>query len=254
MVIDFPLWRFVLFVLLAAFTAGCSLPRVKSDAPPVTHEALSKLLRKHVSDAGQVDYLALQNDSLALNQYLEVLKRHHPNKGWTSDERKAYWINAYNAFTLQLVIRSYPVESIKDLGGSLYKINTPWDIRFIFIEGQDYDLNNIEHDILRKEWNDPRIHFAINCASVSCPILWNQAYEAPKLDEQLDAAARRFINDPERNRIGEGKAEISRIFKWFKGDFTQNEDLPAFINRYSAIPLNSSTEIEYMEYDWTLND
>lgn len=245
---------FALFIFITAYTAGCSLPRVKSDAPPVTHEAFSNLLSKHVSDAGEVDYSGLQNDSLELNEYLDVLKRHHPNKGWTSDERKAYWINAYNAFTLQLVIRNYPTESIKDLGGSLYKINTPWDIRFIYIEGQDYDLNNIEHDILRKEWKDPRIHFAVNCASVSCPILWNQAYEAAKLDEQLDEAAKRFINDPKRNTIQGDRAELSRIFKWFKGDFTREESLVAFINRYSNSPLSAEAEIEYLEYDWKLND
>ncbi len=246
--------RFTLiFVLFSALTAGCALPKVKSNAKPITHELLSEVLSTHVSEDGRVDYAGLQQDSTRLNRYLDLVETHHPNGSWSSDERKAYWINAYNAFTLRLIIRNYPVESIKDLGGVIYKVNTPWDIRFIMIEGYDYDLNNIEHDILRKEWQDPRIHFAINCASVSCPVLLNTAYEADALDTQLDRAARRFINDPERNKLSETTAELSKIFKWFKGDFTRETDLIGFINRYADRQLSDQASIAYLDYNWALN-
>lgn len=244
----------LLFFFFAACTAGCSLPRVKSDARPITHEALTAVLTDYVSIEGKVNYAGLQKDSLRLNAYLDVVERHHPNVSWTSDQRKAYWINAYNAFTLRLIIRNYPTASIKDLAGSIYKINTPWDIRFIYIEGHDYDLNNIEHDILRKEWQDPRIHFAVNCASVSCPILHNAAYEAETLDAQLDEAAVRFINDRSRNTLHPESPELSRIFKWFSGDFEREVKLIEYINRYAEQKINADARISYQEYDWNLNE
>lgn len=242
-----------IILLCSALTAGCALPKVKSNAKPVSHALLSEVLNDYVSVDGHVDYAGLQQDSLRLNQYLELLETHHPNGSWTSNERKAYWINAYNAFTLRLIIRNYPVESIKELGGAIYKVNTPWDIRFIIIEGYDYDLNNIEHDILRKEWQDARIHFAVNCASVSCPILMNTAYEPSTLDEQLDHAARLFINDPERNKLSENRAELSKIFRWFSGDFTREGALIDFINRYAEDPVSANASITYLDYDWGLN-
>jgi hypothetical protein len=244
----------MIFFFFSALTAGCSLPRVKSDARPITHEALTAVLADYVSTDGRVNYSGLQADSLRLNAYLDVIERHHPNASWTSNQKKAYWINAYNAFTLRLIIRNYPTASIKDLAGSLYKINTPWDIRFIVIEGQDYDLNNIEHDILRKEWQDARIHFAVNCASVSCPILLNAAYEAETLDAQLDAAAHRFINDSSRNTLNAENPELSRIFKWFSGDFQRDGNLIDFINRYAEMKINSSADVSFKTYDWNLNE
>lgn len=245
--------RFTSFLLLAALTAGCALPKVKSNAKPISHELLSEVLNDFVSEDGAVDYAGLQQDSLRLNRYLELLETHHPNSSWSSDERKAYWINAYNAFTLRLIIRNYPVESIKDLGGAIYKVNTPWDIRFIYIEGYDYDLNNIEHDILRKEWEDPRIHFAINCASISCPVMLNTAYEADQLEAQLDRAARLFINDTKRNKIEGDQVELSKIFRWFKGDFTREGNLIEFLNRYAETRIEDGASIRYLDYDWGLN-
>jgi hypothetical protein len=244
--------KFVAF--FSIILIGCSLPKVNSKSQPIRHEALTSILQKHVNLDGRVNYAQLQQDSLALNSYLALLESHHPNGSWSSDEQKAYWINAYNAFTLRLIIRNYPVKSIKELGGAIYKVNTPWDIRFIYIEGYDYDLNNIEHDILRKQWNDPRIHFAINCASISCPILSNKAYEAKTLDEQLDDAARLFINDTDRNRIAPNEASLSKIFKWFNGDFTKEQSLIAFINRYSNLRIEDKATITFLDYDWGLNE
>lgn len=232
---------------------GCALPKVNSDAQPVDHTDFSDLLQWHVGPDGCVNYASLKNDSVRLNRYIAKLENHHPNPRWTINEQKAYWINAYNAFTLRLIVRNYPLSSIKELGGGIYRVNTPWDIEFIRIEGALYDLNDLEHRILRKEFNDPRIHFAINCASVSCPILLNEAYIAERLDAQLDSAAVRFINDPKRNKISASNAELSRIFLWFKGDFTSSATLESFISKYSTLPVTDETRIEYLDYNWALN-
>jgi hypothetical protein len=239
-----------LLTLLSA--CGQDIPM---DSKPVSHEQFDQLLQKHVSAEGHVNYEGFAKDSAKFQSYLDLLSSAHPNtENWSSDERKAYWINAYNAFTIDLIVRSLPVETIKDIGGAIYKVNTVWDIRFIDIQGVDYDLNNIEHQQLREHWSDPRIHFAIVCASASCPRLDNHAYFAENLDEQLDAAAVSFINDPMRNKLGE-EPELSRIFKWFKSDFTDvSPSLIDFINQYAETKLDVDADVEYLEYDWSLND
>lgn len=243
------------FLLVCSFVAmRCAGPTIQSDSKPVDHAPWTQLLQEHVSDDGQVDYEGFVADSLALNEYLDTLSKNHPNKKyWSADEQLAYWINAYNAYTVQLIVRNYPVESIKDLGGSLYKINTPWDIKFIEIEGKTYDLNNIEHDIIRGNFEESRIHFAVNCASKSCPPLMNIAFEAGQLDTQLDSIARSFIRG-DQNDITPEKAELSRIFKWFSGDFTEMMTLVDYINQYSEVKLNPEATITYKEYDWSLNN
>lgn len=224
----------------------------QSNAP--SHEAFDKLLRKHVLEDGRVNYKGFIQDSVLLNQYLSTLSNHPPNKTWSANEDKAFWINAYNAFTIKLIIDHYPVKSIKDLAGSIYKINTPWDIQFIKIGNDTYDLNNIEHAMLRRVYNDPRVHFAVVCASKSCPKLLNEAYVASKLDEQLDQAGRDFLKNAFRNNISSDKASISNIFKWYKGDFTEEGTLIDFLNKYAPVKIKANAEISYIDYDWSLND
>lgn len=238
---------------------GCnSVQNPQTDSKPVSHEQWTKLLTKHVTDDGLVDYKGFEKDREQLEDYLALLSEHHPNEDhWTRKERLAYWINAYNAFTIQLVLKHYPVESIKDVvsGPNITFVNSPWDIKFIKIEGQEYDLNNIEHGIIRERFKEPRIHFAVNCASMSCPVLRKEAYKVQKLDKQLDEQARDFISDPSKNQIGRQTIKISRIFRWFRGDFTENhESLQAFINQYTNEAIAQDAEIEWMEYDWGLND
>ena len=165
----------------------------------------------------------------------------------------AYWINAYNAFTLQMVLDHYPVESIKDIKNGIPFINTVWDIKFIHIEGKDYDLNNIEHGIIRHNFKEPRIHFAINCASYSCPMLVNRAYQAKQLEEQLQVAAVTFFSDKKRNVIAKDKLELSSIMKWYKGDFTKKMSLIDFINQYTEIEIDNDAAVSYLAYQWTLN-
>jgi hypothetical protein len=220
-----------------------------------SHALFDKLLKAHVNSVGKVDYKGFISDSVALNRYLKTLSNNPPDrKTWTADEQKAFWINAYNAFTIKLIIDNYPVQSIKDLGGKLYKVNTPWDIKFIMVGSEKLDLNNIEHGKLRRDFDDPRVHFALVCASKSCPKLLDEAYQPAKLDEQFNQAGRDFLNDDFRNKISADRVALSAIFKWYKGDFTKNGSLIDFVDQYTAVKINASASIAYLEYDWSLNE
>ena len=218
------------------------------------HQLWTDLLVKHVDSVGSVDYKGFQKDSTALNSYLQQLAKHTINDGWSYAQKKAYWINAYNAFTVKLIVDNYPVKSIKDLGGSIYKVNTPWDIKFIKLGDKTYDLNNIEHGILRKDFSDPRIHAAVNCASISCPKLRNEAFTAAKLEEQLTDQMRAFINNPQKNTLAKNEVEISSIFKWFSGDFTEEGDIIDYLNTYSKVEISKDADISYKDYNWNLNE
>jgi hypothetical protein len=201
-----------------------------------------------------VSYKGFQKDKAELDGYLKTLSDNAPQTSWSANEQKAYWINAYNAFTVALILKHYPVKSIKDIGGKIYKVNTPWDIKFITIGGKKYDLNNIEHGILRKKFDDPRIHFALVCASISCPRLRNEAYTAAQLNTQLEDDGRNFLNDKSKNKISAQKAELSKYFSWYKGDFTKNGSLADFINKYSVTKINTNTKIGSVDYNWNLNE
>jgi len=219
-----------------------------------SHHQWDNLLKKHVNASGMVNYKGFQKDKTGFDAYIKILGDNAPQSSWSQNEQKAYWINAYNAFTVSLILQKYPVKSIKDIAGNIYKINTPWDIKFINIGGKKYDLNNIEHGILRKKFDDPRIHFALVCAAMSCPRLRNEAYTGAKLDAQLDDAGKGFLNDKSKNRISTDKAEISKYFTWYSGDFTKNGNLVYFINKYSQTKINSKTKISYLDYNWSLNE
>jgi hypothetical protein len=235
---------------------NCRTIRNSTDSKPITHEIWDGLLKKYVGTDGFVNYKGFIRDSAELNRYLKVLESAHPNdKNWTRNEQMAYWINAYNAFTVQLIVRNYPVGSIKDIKRGLAFVNSVWDIQFIHIQGFTYDLNNIEHNILRPIYKDARVHAAVNCASYSCPKLRPEAFTAARLDAQLDDAMAGFINDPVRNRITPQKAELSEIFKWFKGDFERDsKSLRDFINRFSTVKITDQTEITHIDYNWKLNE
>ena len=233
-----------------------SVKSEKIEGLPVSHELFDELLSKYVGDQGFVDYSGFQNERAKLQKYLDLLQSTAPGSSWSKEEEIAYWINVYNAFTIELVLKHYPVESIKDIGSSIQIpfVNTPWDIKFIEIGGETYDLNNVEHSILRKKWKEPRIHFAVNCASYSCPVLRREAYTAEKLEAQLDDQAKRFINDDFRNDITKKEAKLSKIFDWFSGDFKNAMPVTDLINQYADVKITSDTNISYKEYDWKLND
>lgn len=252
---QFARWFFMAFaVVLLSNCLGAN--KVDSDSRPVSHSQWSALLKKHVDAVGLVDYRGFSADSVALNQYLILLSENHPNaEHWTESEQIAYWINAYNAFTIRLIIRHYPVKSIKDIAGRIPFINSAWDLKFIEIEGQQYDLNNIEHGILRTQFYEPRIHFALVCAAISCPRLRNEAYTAEKLDEQLQADAQVFFNDPTKNTINTNTLHLSKILDWYGGDFERAAvSMQAYVNQFTPVKVSPKAKIKYLEYDWALNE
>ncbi len=225
-----------------------------SDVTPPDHSLWDELLESHVNQDGWVNYNGFKNESIKLRNYLKELGEHPPSNNWSHEEELTYWVNAYNAFTVQLILDHYPVNSIKDIGGSVPMVNSPWDIKFFKIGGISMDLNTIEHDILRKKIGDPRIHFAINCASVSCPILRKEAYTSDKIHQQLDEQTRVFINDSSRNKLTESLIELSPIFNWFRSDFEKDQKLTQYINQYTDIEISPNTKISWREYNWALNE
>ena len=225
----------------------------KNKTVVITHELWTELLNKHVSLNGNVNYKGFINNSEEHDTYLTLLSAHPPGKNWSQEEKLAYWINAYNAFTIKLIVDHYPIQSIKNIGGSITMLNSAWDIKFFKIGNVDFDLNTIEHEIIRKQFDEPRIHFAINCASISCPQLRNEAYEADQLNEQLNDQASSFLNDINKNQISAEDSKLSKLFDWFKGDFTENGSLTDYIKAYQP-DINATNSIEYLDYNWQLNE
>lgn len=247
----------ILFIGLIslAILSQCRSPTFHYESIPIDHEKFTLLLQKHIDAEGWVDYTGFKQDEGLLNIYLDELSTHPPLGNWWSYEDKlAYWINAYNAFTIKLILNHYPVASIKDIKKGIPFINSVWDIKFFEIGKSKMDLNTIEHSILRKQFDEPRIHFAINCASISCPRLRNSAYTATQIDQQLTEATNLFLHDPSRNQITADAIKISKIFRWFKGDFTKSTDLITFLNQYSSVKINDGATIDFLDYDWKLNE
>ena len=213
-------------------------------ATTVDHSSWDKLLRKHVTSAGKVNYKAIKADEASLDAYLKLLSTNPIIKAWSRNEKMAYWINAYNAYTVKLIVDNYPVKSILDLHGG-----KAWDHSWIKLGDKTYTLNDIEHKILRPQFKDPRIHFAVNCAATSCPPILNRAWTAGNLNKTLELQTKKFINDASYNTIG-GEVAVSKIFEWYKEDFGE---LSAYLNKYAASPIAAGTSINFKEYDWALN-
>ena len=248
---------FVVLFLTTLFQQCLSDAPSKKGSKAIHHEQWTLLLQKHVDNLGNVNYGGFQDDSTRLNAYLDLLRLNPPDPEiWSREAQLAYWINLYNAFTIKLIIRHYPLKSIKDIGSKIQIpfINSPWDIKFININDEMLDLNNVEHSILRKKFDEPRIHFAINCASYSCPKLRREAFEAQKLNAQLEEQSIDFINDPKRNILAKDHVKLSKIFDWFQGDFTKSGSLIDFINQYSEIAIPKKAKISYLDYNWSLNE
>lgn len=235
------------------FLAPLNVPDL--GAQSINHQAWTSLLKKHVKD-GHVNYSGFIKDRPALEQYLASLRSHPPSKSWTNNEKLAYWINTYNAYTIELILRHWPITGIRQVSGRIQMpfVNSPWDIPIIPAGDAEITLNDVEHRILRKQFEDPRIHFAIVCASKSCPNLRSEAYTANLIDQQLNDQAIKFINDPSKNVIEQDTIRISRIFQWFRGDFEKNHSLVDFLNQYSNRPIDKKVVIRHLEYDWSLNE
>ena len=220
----------------------------------VDNQIYASLLKKHVIDK-RVNYDGFKKDEKLLDEYLAILSQ-TDIKSLSGNHLFAFYINAYNAFTIKLVLTKYPgINSIKEIGSFF---SNPWNKKFISLRNRIVSLDHIEHDILRPKFKDPRVHFAINCASKSCPPLLDEPYEGKTLEGQLDTQTKKFINDKKNTFIKGDTLFISKIFKWFKKDFSDNPVL--FIKRYASAELKEKLKfygeninLSYLNYDWTLN-
>lgn len=209
------------------------------------HQMLHALLKKFVSSEGVVNYKELKSSEKDLDAYIELLQNNPIENDWNRNKKLAFWINSYNAFTIKLILSNYPLNSITDLEGG-----KPWDKKWISLNGQIYSLNDIENTIIRPRFKEARIHFAVNCAAKSCPKIGNFAYEENTLNTLLEKQTRSFINNKE-NSITPDKVQVSKIFEWYATDFG---DLISFLNTYSNVKINEDATIEFIEYDWSLNE
>ncbi len=210
------------------------------------HSSWNNLLQQLVSETGDVDYNGFKQQRSTLSNYISSLSDHIPNGASSRAYTLAYWINAYNAMTIDLILRHYPIQSIKD-------IEKPWDQRHWKLGEKWYNLNEIEHQILRK-MDEPRIHFAIVCASFSCPKLVNSAYTTDNLELELTRATEDFLSDTSKNNITENQLELSKIFQWFAKDFKQDGSLIDFLNQYSKIKISEKAKKRFKPYNWDLNE
>jgi len=210
------------------------------------HESFSNLLSKHVSADGRVDYAGLQKEESELDAYLSALAQSPADKSWSREARLAYWINTYNAFTIKLILKHYPVSSIMDIAGG-----KPWDLQWIELGGKTYSLNQIENEIIRPEFGEPRIHFAVNCAAKSCPPLANKAFTEQNLEGLLESRTKQFVNDDAYNSLTRDHVVVSKIFEWYAVDFG---NIATFLSKYAQDTIDSGAKIIYKEYNWGLNN
>jgi hypothetical protein len=227
------------------------------------HSKFDTLLKTYVQN-GKVNYAALKQDK-RLDEYLQQLSEADPEALPTREEKIAFWINAYNAYTLKLVVDNYPIKSITDLSALGYlslPFDSPWKRKFCKVGGKTYSLDEIEHDILRGKFGEEQIHFAVNCASESCPVLRSEAYTGAKLGAQLREQAEAFLRDSTRNHIKlEGNTlYLSKIFEWYRSDFESKKgSLLKYIAQFFSGEERERLEsgnitIKFLDYNWNLNE
>ena len=224
---------------------------------PFSHELLNQVLQEYVDKAGQVNYTKLKANPEKLERYLDLLAVANP-AALSYNAQLAFWVNAYNALVIKGVIDHYPTTSVRKVkwfGGFFYRLKFQ-------VAGKTYTLNQIEHDIIRTEFVDPRVHFVLVCASTSCPPLENSAFSAETIEEHLETATFNFIQEPANVTLdrSERRVYLSKIFKWYKDDFYEGYDgvadfLADYLDPEDAEFLASTdVEFHYLDYDWTLND
>jgi hypothetical protein len=248
-------------------------PPVFAEPGPFDHQhaQFTTVLENHVrwnaeGTATTVNYTSLKADPENLENYLNSLSAVPRKKfeAWTSDKQLAFLINAYNAFTLKLIIDNYPVESIKNIGRFW---QNPWRMRFFRLLEKEMHLDQVEHDIIRKPgvYDEPRIHFAVNCAAIGCPALRDRAFTADQLEEQLEDSTRRFLRDRSRNYFDTdaGVLRVSSIFRWYREDFETGGTLSEWVAGYAdeladVKPheqiIKQGVPVKFLDYDWKLND
>jgi hypothetical protein len=229
------------------------------------HSDFTQLLKSVVEIKGatsEVNYKKLKKEPVLFNKYLKTISKvsEATFNSFSEQEQIAFLINAYNAFTLKLIVDNYPVISIKKIGGLF---SSPWKMKFIRLLGKDRSLDEIEHSWLRKKYKEPRVHFAVNCASIGCPALRAEAYVATQLNAQLDEQAKFFLRDGVRNQIDirNKKLNLSKIFDWFKEDFESTGGVQKFVSTIITDDptvrealATSTYSLSFTDYDWNLND
>ncbi len=264
----------VLLILMLGFLAVSTAWAETLQPHAFDHGRWDRLVKSHVfpSNGGKasvVDYQAMQTDRQNLKLYLNALASVSESQfdQWSKNDQLAFLINAYNAWTVELILTAWPdLESIKDLGGFF---NSPWSKEFVSLLGKTRTLDDIEHGLIRGSgrYNDPRIHFAVNCASIGCPALRSEAYEGSRLDQQLDEQTALFLADRSRNRAEGDTIELSSIFKWYRKDFEKgwqgfnrledvllvHTDELGLSNAMAKKLKSGNVDIEFLDYDWRLN-
>lgn len=242
-----------------ADTADPKWSKAGTGSENIDHAIWDQLLSKYVKvsndGVNRVDYAALKkNDAALLERYLTALQAVEIEK-FPKNEQFAYWVNLYNAATVDVIVKNYPLESIRDIG---LLGQGPWKDKVLKVSGRELSLDDIEHGILRPIWKDVRIHYAVNCASVGCPNLAPQAYTAAKLEPMLDEAARSYINHPRGFARVDGALVASSIFDWYVDDWGDQPDVLNHARKYASDEtkaiLGTAAEIDSHDYDWSLND
>ena len=263
-------------IVKIAMLVWLAVPMAWAETPGPTfdHGHWGKLVSAYVhpvndGKATAVDYEGIKKVQRDLKQYLTALSlvSEKQFEQWSKPDQLAFLINAYNAWTVELILSKYPdLESIKDLGGFF---SSPWKKEFISLLGEMRSLDDIEHNLIRgsERYRDARIHFAVNCASIGCPALRAEAYVGEKLDAQLEEQTELFLADETRNRISDNELQVSSIFKWYREDFEKGwsgfDSLEGFFNQYADVLGLSQNQraqltagdldIDFLEYDWRLN-
>ncbi|WP_438969253.1 DUF547 domain-containing protein [Nonlabens sp.] len=254
--------KYVSIILLVILTASCvgggdlyyqalkKNQEIPSKKGQLDHSKWNSLLKKYVNETGFVDYDSFKKEHDELKEYLSYLNVNSPQETWSINEQFAYYINLYNAATVDLILMNDMPESIKDIDGPLGQV---WLKKFILVNDKEYSLAAIEKNVLQK-MGDARIHFAINCASYSCPKLQNKAFTAANVDALMDQSARDFINSDKNDFSNPGNPKLSSIFSFYPKDFTKNGmTLTEYINQYADTKIAEKNKYDYIEYDWSLN-
>jgi len=232
------------------FDVNTATAITESTTTTLDHSSWDALLKKHVDNKGNVNYSAFKADQAKLKTYLDYLSDNAPDKSFSRAEQFAYYINLYNAATVYLILDNDIPASIKDISGPFGQV---WLKKFFTIGKKKYSLNNVEKGVLLK-MNEPRVHFAINCASYSCPKLQNTAFTADNLEQLLDKGAREFVNSDKNVLSDSRNPKLSKIFDWYKSDFTDTgKSLIEYINQYTTEKIATDATIGYVDYDWSLN-
>ena len=248
----------LLFLITSSCIGGSDLyyqtlkknQEIPSQKGQLDHSKWNSLLKKYVNEAGFVDYDGFKKEQNELKEYLTYLNVNSPQKSWSINEQFAYYINLYNAATVDLILTNDMPESIKDIDGPLGQV---WLKKYILVNDKEYSLAAIEKNVLQK-MRDPRIHFAINCASYSCPKLQNKAFTAANVDALMDQSAREFVNSDKNDFSNPDDPKLSSIFKFYTEDFTQTGmTLAQYINQFAETKIAEKEKYNFKNYDWSLN-